>query len=327
MYYILLFTLVLYRDEAQQKRQSLEKETRDEILVKIGELEAQKRVLIALQAGAPSPTLIEEFNKLKDSLFRSNTELRSFADTTEDYRQRCLISRIRAKANTTFDATQCEKYAQSSANASETVNSNTELFACVKDLDFQINSFEESREALNQTAIQIEGQIEALQARLANTDVKFSHLARDAQHAADSQDQLDSKWLQFSFDSKSYQYSSASSYSQRSSRIATSFGGGGFFWSVGGSYSHSSSRSESQFQAQMNRAETVVSGQLLRVTVQRPWFRPSIFKNPDLQIRVGNTTILAEKFKCDIFVLGLGTKLSIIFRLKIMCQLYSGIMY
>ena len=285
------FSILVHSDEAQQRRQGLEKESRDEILVKIGELEAQKRVLVALQAGAPSQELVDEFEKLQNSLLQSDSGLTTFADNTEQLRQRCLISRIRAKANTTFDNSACERYAESSGNASEYINSNTELFACVRDLDFQINSFEESREALNQTAIHIEQKIQALRAQLASTDVKFSHLARDAQHAADSQDQLDSKWLQFSFNSKRYQRSSSSSYSQKTSRFAASFGGGSFFWSVGGSYSQSRSRSESRFRASMNHAETVVSGELLRVTIQRPWFRPSLFKNPQLQIRV-----------CDIFL-------------------------
>lgn len=264
----------------------MERESRDEILVKIGELEAQKRVLLALQAGKPSPQLIEEFKALKRSLTQSNTKLKTFADQTESLRQRCLISRIRAKANESYNDQDCDLYAENSGQARDNIDSNTELFACVEDLDFQINSFERSREALNQTAIQIEEQIDALQQQLATSDVKFSHLARDAQHAADTQDQLDSKWLSFSFNSAKHKSSSFSTHSQRSSRVAASFGASGFFWSVGGSYSHSRSRSESSFRASMNSAKTVVSGELLRVTIQRPWFRPSIFKSTQLQIRV-----------------------------------------
>jgi hypothetical protein len=275
----------IHRDEAQQRRQSLERESRDEILVKVGELEAQKRVLIALQAGEPSKELVNEFKALKASLSQSNTELAQFANTTETLRQKCLISRIRAKATNSSNNEDCSKYAEQSSSASDEVDSNTELFACVQDLDFQINSFNRSREALNQTAVEIENQIEALKDRLARADVKFSHLARDAQHAADTQDQLDSKWLSFSFNSKTYQRSSESTSSQTSSRIAASFGASGGFWSAGASYSRSKSRSESQFQASMNSAETVVSGELLRVTIQRPWFRPSLFKSTQFQIR------------------------------------------
>ena len=240
---------------------------------------------MALQAGEPSEELKEEFKNLKNTLLESNSALTRFAEMTERYRQKCLISRIRAKANVTFDASHCNMYAESSGNASETVDSNTELFACVQDLDFQVNSFEESREALNRTAQEIEEQIDALKQRLATTDVKFSHLAREAQHAADSQEQLDSKWLQFQFDSQRYQSSSKTSYSTSTSSFAASLSGRVGLFSFGGSYSQSRSRSDYSFEAAMNRAETIVSGELLRVTVQRPWFRPSIFKSPHFQIR------------------------------------------
>lgn len=280
--------MIYLRDEAQQKRQKQEKESRDEILVQIGELEAQKRVLIALQAGEPSAELKTEFRKLKSSLITSNTALKNFADTTETYRQRCLISRIRAKANGTFDGAECDRYANSSNNAAETVDSNTELYACVQDLDFQVNAFEKAREAMNQTAAELEDQIESLKERLALTDVKFSHLAREAQHAADSQEILDSHWLSFSFDSKQYKSSSTTSYSRSSSSFAASVSGRVGLFSFGGSYSRSRSQSDYSFQAAINSAETLVSGQILRVTVQRPWFRPSIFKSPHFQIRVSN---------------------------------------
>ena len=280
-------TIFFYSDEAQQRRQSLERESRDEILVKMGELEAQKKVLIALQAGEPSEELKSEYRKLKNILATSNTALNNLATNTENYRQRCLISRIKAKANESFDVTECDRYANSSSSAYESVESSTELFACVRDLDFQVNAFEQSREALNQTAQAIEQQIEALQQRLSTTDVKFSHLAREAQHAADSQDILDSQWLSFQFDSKRYKSSSSTSYSRTTSHFAASARGSYGLFSFSASYSSSRSRSDYSFQAAMNSAETVVGGELLRVTVQRPWFRPSLFKSNQFQIRVG----------------------------------------
>ena len=121
----------------------MEMESRDEILVKIGELEAQKRVLIALQAAEPSPALVNKFKALQASLSSSNTELTKFADDTETLRQECLISRIQAKANnSTLNTAACERYAEASGNAGDTVAANTELYACVQDLDYQINSYE-----------------------------------------------------------------------------------------------------------------------------------------------------------------------------------------
>jgi len=272
-----------YRDEAQRRRQEEERESRDEILVQIGELEAQKRVLIALQAAEPSDELVSEFNELKRSLDTSNANLTGFANSTENLRQKCLISRIRAKATSgNVETDECEKYALAVGSSGGTVDSNTELFACVRDLDFQVNSFERTRESLNATVAQIDEQIEGLTQRLNLAGAKLSHLARDAQHAADTQDQLDSKWFNFHFNSSRKTHSSSSSRKHFS--VAVSGRVSGPFWGVSASYGYS--RSESSFRARMNSAKTVVEGQLLRVTVQRPWFRPSLFKSKQFQIRV-----------------------------------------
>ena len=286
-------TLSSFRDKAQQKRQEMEMESRDEILVKIGELEARKKILLALQAEEPSAELRKEFSALEASLDLSNERLSRFANDTEELRQKCLISRIRAKAtNGTLETDDCQRYAEATGKAIDTVSDNTELYANVHDIDYQVNSYKLAREALNETAVEIEEEIKVLKQRLAKTDIKFSHLARDAQHAADTQEQLDSKWLSFSFDSKKDTSSSFSTASSRHSRVASSFKARGWFWSASGSVSHSRSSSSSSFSATMNSAQTLVSGQLLRVTVQRPWFRPSLFKSKQFQIKVGVTESL-----------------------------------
>ena len=270
-------------------------QTRDEILVMIGQLEAQKRVLIALQAGEPSVELVNAFNALQSSLELSNGALTSFANKTEKLRQSCLIGRIRSKADSTSPTTEsedCRLYAQATGTAGDTVAANTELYACVQDLDFQVNSYNLAREALGDTVTEIDGQIDDLKRRLATAGVKFSHLARDAQHAADTQDELDSKWLTFQFDSRRDMFSNFSSSSQKSSQVAASGGARGLFWRAKASFSDSRSRSESRFESSMNSAETVVRGELLRVTIQRPWFRPSLFRSTQFQIRVSDIAAL-----------------------------------
>lgn len=291
---------ISYRDEAQQKRQMMERMTRDEILVKMGELEAQKRVLLALQAQEPSPQLISEFAALESSLSTSNSELNKFANETERLRQKCLISRIRAKASgTTPQSTpDCDKYAEYSGKALDTVSGNTELYACVQDIGFQVDGYEKTREALNETVKEINDHLNELSRRLATTDVKFSHLAREAQHAADTQDQLDSKWLTFYFDSEKAKVEQKSSYQRKTSSIAASGGASGGFWSVKASFSHSRSKTESSFERSMNSAKYSISGELLRVTVQRPWFRPSLFKSKQFQIRVSSYNMTHYTITC-----------------------------
>ena len=262
-------------------------ESRDEILVKIGELEARKKILLALQTEEPSAELRKEFSALEASLDLSNEKLSKFANDTEELRQKCLISRIRAKnANGTIETEECKRYAEASGKALATVSDNMELYANVHDIDYQVNSYKLARQALNESAVEINEEIKILKQRLAKTDIKFSHLARDAQHAADTQEQLDSKWLSFSFDSKKDTSSSFSTSSHRHSRVAASYSANSWWWSSSASVSHSRSSYESSFSSTMNSAQTLVSGQLLRVTVQRPWFRPSLFKSKQFQIKV-----------------------------------------
>ena len=258
-------------------------QSRDEILIKIGELEAQKHVMLSLKAAKPSKKLIDKFRELDQSLATSNSNLSDFANDTEQLRQQCLISRIQAKVdNTNGDTSECQKYAEATGNAEHSVGSNTELFACVKDLDFQVNSFDKKQKALNETVTLINNQIDVLQERLALKSVKMTHLAREALHVADTQDQLDSNWLSFSFSSSHKEVET--SQSSRQSSFSVSVDVSARMWGVSSSYS--SSKSESRFSNRMNSADTLVEGQLLRVSIQRPWFRPSLFKSHQYEIRV-----------------------------------------
>lgn len=267
-----------FRDLARQRKDDL---SRDELQSKIGELEAKKRVLEALTVAEPSNELKEKLEALKGNLNTSNNGLTSYSTKTEELRQTCLSSRIAAKAtgDTSGITTECKKYEEAALNASANILGNSELYLCVSDLDFQINNVAATREAMRAAIAELDEEIEDLRIKLTTAGIKLTQLAS---HAADSQEQLDSQWLQFEFDSAHETRSSKSSSKHTS--VAASFKASGFLWSARASYSYS--RSESSFQSAMNSAEVNVKGELLRVTVQRPWFRPSLFKSKQFQIRV-----------------------------------------
>ncbi len=234
-------------------------------------------------ASGNTASLQAELEKLKRKLAGSNTNLTNFAQSTERMRQACLVSRIKAKSVGDNPQTQeCLNYEQKTGSASDEIIGNSDLYACVRDLDFQVNGVNTTKEAFQAVIDDIDENIEDLQRSLLNAGSKFPSLAR---HAADSQDQLDSRWLQFEFDSSKTTRESSSSRSHTS--VASQFSASGLLWSVKGSFSYS--KSESQFRSAMNSADVKVKGELLRVVVQRPWFRPSLFKSEQFQIRVSNT--------------------------------------
>ena len=251
--------------------------SRDQIQYKIGELEAKKRVLETLKNTQPTAELVQQLNQVKQDLESSNVDLSNLANKTERLRQECLSSRILAKISGESQQTpKCAEYEIATTNATDSVSDNSDIYTCVKDLDFQINGVAQQRAAIDDIISTIDDEIEQLQSRLLKVGIKMSNLA---QHAANTQDELDSKWLQFQFDSQHYEqetHQSSKSYS-----VATSFSAGGFLWKVSGSFSYS--RAQQDFEQKMNQADLTVKGELLRVNILRPWFRPSLFKSAEYQ--------------------------------------------
>lgn len=287
--------MLFCRDIAQQERVRDQIQfTRDEILARIGEYESKKRVLAALRdATSPSNSLTADYNKLENNLNSSNANLTEFAKNVEAKRQECLSGRIRAKAGgSSDDIPACTEYESMLENSTDLIFGNSELYACVKDLGFQVKDVDSTKESINDIIQQINEEISELNQDLRRAGAKYPSLAR---HAADSQDQLDSRWLHFKFNSKREEYSSRAS--SRYYSVAASTRASGWFWSVRASYSRS--RSESSFQSSMNRAEVKVQGELLRVTVNRPWFRPSLFKSNHFQpTAVSAYSVHSLKFVC-----------------------------
>ena len=287
VYVFKLLFFLFCRDEANADRvneKNKNRLSRDEIQAQIGVLTAKKKVLQALrEAVGESSDLQTALTALTQDLDSSNTNLTNYASRTETLRRQCLRSRIEAKAadpsSATTATTECIEYEQATSGADDNIFGNSDIFACLEDLDFQVNSVNETRAALSAAIKSINDEIDSHQRDLLTTAVKFPELAR---HAADTQDQLDSRWLQFSFESTSTQFNSQSS--QKHYSVSAGFSASGGIWSVSGSFSHS--RSEQKVRTAMNSAELKIAGELLRVTVQRPWFRPSIFKSKQFQFRV-----------------------------------------
>ena len=88
----------------------------------------------------------------------------------------------------------------------------------------------------------------------------------------------DDNWLEFSFDSTSdYGHTDQSSSYQS---ISASGGIHILFFHIGGSYTHTTQ--SSHFNEQLARSQMKAKGKLLRVNVKRPWFKPEVFEDPQL---------------------------------------------
>lgn len=88
----------------------------------------------------------------------------------------------------------------------------------------------------------------------------------------------DDSWLQFEFDSSSYR-KNRNQYSRFDARTS-SWKAKALFVSV--SKSSSSFSSSNYFAQSISNSTVRVKGELLRVTIKRPWFKPELFDNPEL---------------------------------------------
>ena len=94
----------------------------------------------------------------------------------------------------------------------------------------------------------------------------------------------DQQWLQFEYDSESSFVDEKSKNTMTSIQARARFRF--FFFSAGGSYS--SQKNTADYSKKMAESKLRVRGELLRVNIKRPWFKPELFEIPDISF-VSNT--------------------------------------
>ena len=129
----------------------------------------------------------------------------------------------------------------------------------------------------------IERQVEHINEQLDNTapylgDIADSREFRDLNNILNETEQnLDDEWEQFEYDSDSSHVSTDIHTSSLSVGVGFGVGVPGEF-SLGGSFNYG--KSTGDIKQAVSSANLKVSGEVLRVTIKRPWFKPSIFENP-----------------------------------------------
>ena len=246
----------------------------DQIRLQIGRLKARKAMLVALKAAPVESEAKTAMENAKKELEEAGKKIAKDAKKAETERQQCLAKRG-CKMSGMKGTTDCGEFTKSSDSTTSDIDLNSEIYSCAESINAQLSP--ESQGASIDKAIKdIEDAIKEYEIVLGTSSIPLSQLA---DHAADDKEQLDANWLRFSFDSAASSQNSDSSSSYSSYSTSTSASGGNFFWSASASFSYSRSRSQQEFRSAMNNAKVAVQGELLRVTIQRPWFRPSLFRS------------------------------------------------
>ena len=88
----------------------------------------------------------------------------------------------------------------------------------------------------------------------------------------------DRQWLQFDYDSSSL--SGETNRQHTSHSHSNSFGGHVLFFHASGSYS--STKNTEDYNQKLAKSNLRAKGEMLRVNIKRPWFKPELFDIPDI---------------------------------------------
>lgn len=232
-----------------------------------------------------TPELIAAFEILMSNISSSNELLSNLSQRVEELRQKCISSRINNKRRTLSETepaqittSECEAYENGLSETKSAILSHAELYACYRDVDYQIN---QTKSSYQKVIDQIDRENIQLQLELERSAIKLTSLAR--QTGRGTSQSVDSQWLAFEFDSKTTAIDGIAF--QQFSSTAANYGANVALWSVKSTQA-GSDRNGVRFRRAMNRARVKIKGELLHVKINRPWFKPSLFENTDLIFRV-----------------------------------------
>ena len=246
--------------------------SRDQLQMKVGLIKSKTEVLKSILKHQNEPTQVPDpltsakknYSDTKDAVEHAVTDLM-------DKRAWCI-------GNGTKSGSQdCENFQSAQENTANALFQLANKYSEWQTLDFFLNSTSLLGSALQGQIDQLNQELGVLEDQLIDTFGYLGDIAESKQLEFSNltDNGRDDEWLQFNFDSQSSEEDTEKE--STSFHVATSFSYAGLF-SVGGSYGHT----EANYAASIASARLKASGELLRVQILRPWFRPTLFEDPSL---------------------------------------------
>ena len=243
--------------------------TADQIMLRLGMLDAQLRVLTSVENHKCAAS--EAQGSANKNYEDDQNALGTFSDGMMGDRCKCI---------TTEDKAACDKYSENLAVLTTNITNSGMKYLILETL----KAVQQNPEGIAAMKEGIQDRITILREDLTKTGHGIPQLAT----VATEKPTYDDNWLYFSYDSKHSESITAHESSH------TSFSGGarlGWGW-FGGSGSFSYSKQTRNDFSSFKNTQVKVSGQILRVAIQMPWFRPEMFRNvklytPNYQVSPG----------------------------------------
>ena len=275
----------------------MEKPTRAEVQQLLGEIQSK----------------IDYLTQEIDFYGRPNTKLDGFEKALED--KSIADSAVRATATTTYVRTELECSVQnmgiatrgdncavllsSSNNLTKAINNEADSIANAGDYKWASANKYRYIEKLNKTRAELVIQRQRVRASVGEIDPFSGSITLSdpdvIKMVIDSE--KEEKWLEFAYDSEEMKSQQTTNTYGRSLRIS---GGAKLFWFNIASGSAGGSVYGTDFSREMSQAKLKAKGKLLRVYIKRPWFKPEVFDDRNLDF-VSNT--IANSAWTRIFIL------------------------
>ena len=263
--------------------------TREQIQQRIGELEGQRILLLATRnidtKDICSATLSNSTREGEIKNARIDVEISNSTRLLAKKRCECIAEANMHPEMQRSTIPSCIQYEKCLRDAQIMAQKKGSTLSDLAEITDIVNADTTTR-ATNQVLQTIDDELSDLRALL-TTATTTSSLASSLinQNLIDPND----NWLSFEYNSQSESDESLqrSQYSVYSSSVKSYASSGSYsWWGRTGSYSGSSSSASSSGSSSegsafnsLTKANITVHGKILKVSIQRPWFRPDIFKN------------------------------------------------
>ena len=181
----------------------------------------------------------------------------------------------------------CQEISKSRKKLEEASQAETEAQSVSDMMKNNLEAYKSTNPSLNAILVQLNNEIDELQKKYESAPTEAPILRKASGKGEMSGEEIAQNWMAFTFDSEKSSKSRDTSSSTTKVAASTSFFAQ-FTLGAGMSYS----RSHQEFHEKMSSSDVSVSAKLLRVTINRNWFRPSIFRNSNLFKMVSFVTVL-----------------------------------
>ena len=268
--------------------------TREQIQKRIGDLESQRLLLLQskIQGDACSSSLGGSLDSANNTDANLTMALAALVAESNDLKCQCVSQSLNDPDTPKANITACADYESKLAEVIAIGSAKGASLSELRKLQSLIGGDDDA--VVDQVLDRLNSELNELSVQLPFAPGNTDDIPGSLGQTVDPNE----KWFSFEYNSKqantqvssdtasfystysasSRSYSASASYSWWGSRRRSNS------YSSSYSYSRSYAGSTSNTYQRLTESEVVVKGKLLRVTVQRPWFRPDLFKNQRLTI-------------------------------------------